>query len=91
MGRKGEGMTTNEKKALDKFENLIDRIEKENFSADELIILHRMIDLWKAFEIFGRVANTSRTIIIWVAAIIVLWAMPFDNIMKALRKFFGFG
>lgn len=77
------------KQAIEKLQQIIDTYEKDKFTEDELTILHRMIDLWKAFEILGMVANTGRNIAIWVAGFTLLWFTPFEQIIKAVRKMVG--
>jgi hypothetical protein len=81
----------NREKAIEKLQEVIDTYEKDRFDADELVILHRMIDLWKAFEVLGKVANFGRGVVIWVAGFTLLWFTPFEQIVKVIKKYFGAG
>lgn len=78
------------KQAIEKLQSVLDIYEKDKFTPEELTILHRMIDLWKAFEMLGKVADTGRNVVIWVAGLAFLWFTPFDQVVKGLKKMIGF-
>ena len=75
---------------LEKFEAVIEEYERDKFTDAEREILHHMIDLWKAFEIFGKVANVLRNILIYLAGFLMLWLLPTEHLLKTVKKFFGF-
>lgn len=72
-----------------KIEEIIETQEKERFTDEERAILHKMIDLWKAFNIFGRVANVIRNILIYLAAMIGLWFTFSEYLAKYLKHLLG--
>ena len=43
-----------------------------------------------AFEIFGKVANVLRNILIYLAGFLMLWLLPTEHLLKTVKKFFGF-
>lgn len=78
-----------DKETLEKLQAIIDNYERERLTDKDIEIIHKMIELWKAFEVMGRVAGFARNVAIWVAAFIILWFAPMENIVKAIKKWVG--
>jgi hypothetical protein len=72
-----------------KLQDIIDNYEKDKFTEDELTVLHKMIELWMAFEVMGQVAGVARNVFIWVAGFTLLWFTPLEQIVKSIRKLVG--
>ena len=73
-----------------KLQAIIDDYERDKFSEDELSVLHRMIDLWQAFEVLGQDADFARNVFIWVAGFTLLWFMPLADSVKVIKRYLGF-
>ena len=83
--------TDGQQELVKKIEEIIETQEKERFTEEERQILHKMIDLWKAFDVFGRVANGIRNILIYLAALIGLLFTFSEYLSKYLKHLLGLG
>ena len=76
-------------KALEKIQAIVDDLEKDKFTPEESAIIHKMIALWEAFEVFGSIANVVRNVLIWVAVFLTLWYAPAHTFFKTIKQLLG--
>ena len=81
--------TTEDTETFRKIQEALD--QWDSFTEHDRVALRKMIDLWRTFEILGKVANIARNVIIYLAFLFMVWYMPFEDTLKVVKKFFGFG
>lgn len=78
--------TDEQDKAITRIQTIIEEYERDKFDDAELEILHKMIELYKAFGVFGRVANVIRNVCIYVGGIFIAYFFLADIVASWWKK-----
>ena len=82
---KENALTDDEHEALRKLATLVGE-NATVFDSQQVVIILKMIELYKGFAFFGRLGAGMRNVIIWAAAMLGAWFAFNEWIINFIRK-----